>query len=698
MSAEPPYAAAAGIYWDLGWRGIIPVHPADKGRVPAGFTGYDGIDVTRENLEWFVKSKPGYNVGLRQPDDIIGIDVDAYDGETGAQTLAEAEKRWGRLPDSPRSTSRDDGISGIRCYRIPPGVKLVTILEFPELGIGDIEIIQRHHRYVQCWPSRHVKTGRTYQWLGIDNAPLHDPPAPGDIPDLPAAWLEALREPEHNNGAQLGDYGAYKVRQALTEGEPTRRVAWRLGEAILDCGGASRHDHTRDHVLALLRYGKQGDSGVLPALKALQKAFAAAVGPDRPGGATRAVEEFRDFVNGNRVAQLLAQPDYDDGVHTLDEPPDDDHHEWGGHESQESDDKEHELTTWEPIDLGPYLRGEIQQPSPAVGIRRTDGLQVVYPGREHSVLGETESGKTSFVLGCVAEELSAGNFVVYAHFEEADPASSVERLLLLGVDPSLIEQRLRFVGPARPARAEWVSALLEPAPSLFVLDGVNEGMALHGDEIKDAAGAAAFRRRLVLPFLRVGAATIACDHLPKDREGRGRDAYGSVHKGNAINGARILLENREPFGRRMRGRSNVFVTKDRPGQLRAHGSTAGAPGKTYLGTLVIDDATCGPDFLMRFYAPKGDDGEDGPAADAVSWGAELGGHVYDAISALPEQTVASMTLLYAELRNAGRQVRDRHVRDAVADLIVTGRLVEVSGRRGAKGYRTIPTPARESDA
>jgi len=72
------YAAAADIYWDLGWRGIIPVDPADKGGVPKGFTGHDGIDVTRENLEWFVKSKPGYNIGLRQPDDVIGIDTDAY--------------------------------------------------------------------------------------------------------------------------------------------------------------------------------------------------------------------------------------------------------------------------------------------------------------------------------------------------------------------------------------------------------------------------------------------------------------------------------------------------------------------------------------------------------------------------------------------------------------------------------------------
>ena len=69
---------------------IIPVDPADKGGVPKRFTGRDGIDVTRENLEWFAKSKPGYNIGLRQPDDVIGIDTDAYGNKTGAATQAEA--------------------------------------------------------------------------------------------------------------------------------------------------------------------------------------------------------------------------------------------------------------------------------------------------------------------------------------------------------------------------------------------------------------------------------------------------------------------------------------------------------------------------------------------------------------------------------------------------------------------------------
>jgi hypothetical protein len=234
-----------------------------------------------------------------------------------------------------------------------------------------------------------------------------------------------------------------------------------------------------------------------------------------------------------------------------------------------------EPTTWEPLDLGPWMNGEINQPEPSLGIARSDGLRLIYPGREHAILGETESGKTWLALGCVAAELTVGNHVVYIHYEEGDPGSTIERLLLLDVDPAMITKRLRFVAPARAARTEWITALLNPAPTLVIHDGVNEAMSLHGADIMAADGASIFRRRLVVPFLRAGAATIACDHLPKDRDGRShRDAYGSVHKGNTLDGARVLLENVAPFGRRMRGVSYAFVTKDRPGQLRAHGRQA----------------------------------------------------------------------------------------------------------------------------
>jgi hypothetical protein len=425
----------------------------------------------------------------------------------------------------------------------------------------------------------------------------------------------------------------------------------------------------------------------------LREAFANTVGKDRPGGRQQTLSEFRDFIYGRRVAKLLAEPGYDDPV-SEPSPDVDDHHAGEYHHADgqaEGDDADADgATTWEPVDLGPWLRGEVERPEPTMGIARSDGLRLIYPGREHVVIGETESGKSWVALACAATELNAGNHVIYVHFEEADPGSTIERLRLLGVADTMIGSRLRFTGPTRPVRVEWLKPLLDPVPSLVVFDGVNEGMSLHGDDIKDADGASAFRRRLIRPCVDAGAATLSCDHVPMIRDPSRKDAYGSVHKGNALDGARILLENVEPFGRACRGVSYLFITKDRPGHLRAHGRPTKMPGKTFMGTFVVDDMTLGPDFYVRFFAPKdGDKAADNPADD-------LADTVYDVIAALPGRTVDSMRLLFAEMRKAGHEFRDDKIRGAAADLIVSGRLIDVSGKRGAKGLEAVVTASRES--
>ena len=178
-----------------------------------------------------------------------------------------------------------------------------------------------------------------------------------------------------------------------------------------------------------------------------------------------------DKIHADRQARITVEPEWPAGDPGPDEPPPDDDHrgehnpdEAEGHGSEHDD--TNAPTTWDPVDLGPWLRGEINQPQPSLGIHRSDGVQLIYPGREHAVLGETESGKTWLALACVAAELAAGNHVLYVHYEEGDPGSTIERLQLLGVDPALITGRLRFVAPARPVRAGWLETLLDPAPSL----------------------------------------------------------------------------------------------------------------------------------------------------------------------------------------------------------------------------------------
>lgn len=363
----------------------------------------------------------------------------------------------------------------------------------------------------------------------------------------------------------------------------------------------------------------------------------------------------------------------------------------------ESTDEEDIETTWEAMDLGPYLRGEVEAPKPTVGLSRSDGLRMIYPGSEHAILGETESGKTWFTLGCVAAELIKGAHVLYIHYEESDPMSTVERLRLLGVADPVIASRLRFVAPMRAVRSGWLEALLNPKPSLVVHDGVNEAMALHGDDIMAADGAANFRRNLVMPCTRIGAAVMCCDHVTKDRDKRGRDAYGSVHKGNALDGARILLENDTPFGRGMRGSSMVFVTKDRPGHLRAYGRATKTPGKTFMGVLVVDGSKTFEPFEMVLYAPTADQVGGGDVSADTLAARVLADTVWSVIDRMPDHRVESWRQLLAQLRAADIEARDGKVRDALDDLIAAQRLIALAGKRGANGYQAVSTASRESN-
>ena len=366
---------------------------------------------------------------------------------------------------------------------------------------------------------------------------------------------------------------------------------------------------------------------------------------------------------------------------------------------EESDAEETpEATTWEPFDLGPWLDGDHVSPEPEVGISRTDGQKLLYAGREHTVFGETEAGKSWFALECVAVEIRRGRDVVYIHYEEGDPASTIERLRLLGVTREQIVRHLRFAAPARPVRGAWLAPLLDPPPALVIHDGVNEAMSLHGDDTNQTDGAATFRRNIIKPFLAVGAATLSCDHVVKNSDSRGRYAIGSAHKVNAIDGAAFLMENIEPFGRGLRGASAVYVTKDRPGQLRAHGkAVTGVAGKTMIGVLAVDATGNSPEFLT-FWPPRADDGVDGSDAVKAKWSLpEIGEMIYDIVAAEPDATVPSRKTLFDKMRAAGNLFRDEAMRDAAGILVVTGRLVEVPGRRGATGYRAVLTSSQPSN-
>lgn len=307
------YQHAHPLYRRLGWPSALPLAPRTKGPPPAGFTGWDGIDPSFPDcleFEQLAAYRGTGQVALRMPSTVIGVDVDAYGGRTGAATVAEATRRWGPLPSGPWSSARDDGVSGIRFYRVPDGTVLVANLAFPELRVGHVEIIQRHHRYAVVWPSVHPTTGTGYTWRGTAAPDM--PPAVGDLPELPAAWVAALAgtgcRAERARPEQVERFVA-----ALPAGVACDavRAAVRAASCSLAAPIVSRHDDVRDHVLRLLRLGERGHPGVSNALAALRVVFVRAVTADGSRTVASAEGEFdrmRDGAHGIGLIETTPTP------------------------------------------------------------------------------------------------------------------------------------------------------------------------------------------------------------------------------------------------------------------------------------------------------------------------------------------------------------------------------------------------------
>ena len=312
MTETGPYATAADIYWRAGWRGILPLPARAKKNPPKGYTGDGGIYPSYPDLDaWATGPERLGNIALRMPAGVIGIDVDAYGDKPGAETLRLAEAAHGTLPPTWRTTSRDDGVSGIRLYRVPES------LAWPgEIGPAT-EIIQARHRYAIVWPSVHPE-GRTYRWISPDGLVSTGVPDPDELAALPEEWIEA-----YTGGALATSTARVDVKHAEAVAwvagrdhatdDMCRRMEKALDQFAHDLVG-SAHNSTRDAVLRIARLADEGHHGAVHALASVRRDFLAdATSANRTilGKARRtegeAVYEFNDLV-ASAVGVVVANP------------------------------------------------------------------------------------------------------------------------------------------------------------------------------------------------------------------------------------------------------------------------------------------------------------------------------------------------------------------------------------------------------
>jgi hypothetical protein len=347
---------------------------------------------------------------------------------------------------------------------------------------------------------------------------------------------------------------------------------------------------------------------------------------------------------------------------------------------------ESERDSWTPVDLTEVLTGQHARVVPTLGLRN-DGVRLLYPAKEHSLAAEPECGKTWLMLLIVADILREDGRVVFIDFED-DEGTIVERLLTLGILPDRLTMaggQFRYVRPEiKPAAGvlERLFAFPNGPADLVCYDGVTEGMSLLGLKVADGVqtDAAAWRSALVKPALRLGAATLASDHVVKDEARRGRYAIGDQHKLAGLNGVQFLMEQGDPFGRGLKGRSRVLVSKDRNGGLRQHGKPTDKPGITHLGDLV-GDATSGELDSLIFWPPFDGD-KDTATADR-----KLIANARKMLSVLRDAPRAYGT---RDLEAAMKPMRKSDVGEAAVWLERQGFIFVDIGKSKAHSFRSAP--------
>jgi hypothetical protein len=208
-----PFGRAAQTYRSAGWRGVLPIgrQPGRKYPPPAAFTGHGKPDPSgADSQSWLDGPEAAFNVGLRLPPGVLGLDVDAYAGKRGGESLAALVAQHGPLPPTWITTARTDGVSGIRLFRVPTSINGREI-NWPGEAGRHIELIQHGHRYAVVWPSVNPEAaGAEYRWewqgFGAEGVIVPEPDA---IPYLPEAWVRGLILPYTRvDKTSLGDAAA----------------------------------------------------------------------------------------------------------------------------------------------------------------------------------------------------------------------------------------------------------------------------------------------------------------------------------------------------------------------------------------------------------------------------------------------------------------------------------------------------------
>ncbi len=231
--------------------------------------------------------------------------------------------------------------------------------------------------------------------------------------------------------------------------------------------------------------------------------------------------------------------------------------------------KEASTSTWigEPLSLVT----DDERVEPPEILSRTDGLGLIYPGRLNVLFGQAESGKTWLALLACIQEIRKGHNVVFYDFEDYRD-SARERMKAIGATDDELDKfyYARVEGPLMEDvwKHEVRLQIEELAPTLVVIDSLDELLAIHGRSPDKSQDVREVRQQTVDRIKGLGPAVIVIDHVGHRDKGR---QTGSQAKVSQLDGASILvdMQDNNKFGRGSApGKAALRIRKDRPGHLR----------------------------------------------------------------------------------------------------------------------------------
>lgn len=563
------------LWWPNGGACACPKGAAcsSPAKHPMTATGFHDASADEEQVKAWWSKWPTANIGLPTGHDFDVVDIDGAAQEWTEFTAAN------KMPEHHGVAMSGRAAGGFHYYCRPGGQKTVPS---GKNGLPKGVEIKGHGGYVVAPPSMHV-SGTAYRWIKELSADVHgEEPWPQWYARITAKPERPKERIEFTPLASVSDDRASRYGAA---------VLTKACDLVLHAGEGGRWNGlAREAVPLAARAVAGGCLDRATAIRALENA-ARSAGLD-PSEADRVTELF-DHIERQGITDPVAPgPDPEAtvdawlaGLPKATLPP-------AYAEAVEA--IERARTSWWPRDLAGVLSGDDPEPEPEF-LARLDETSMFYRGKVNGLIGESESGKTWVALLCVLQALRRQQRALYLDFEDTAPGI-ITRLRLMGATDDDLGH-LAYIGPDESlhvaASADLGEFLAEYEPPLIVLDGFNAAMTLLGLDLNSNTDATKFSQMLLKPLARTGACVVYVDHVPKNKDARGKGGIGAQAKRAMTTGCALNVDVIDPFGRGMVGRLRLTVDKDRPGHVRAFSIGASGAGTAVLisqadGSIQVD--------------------------------------------------------------------------------------------------------------